>query len=151
MIIVERTDILSPHFTGLTARLDEELIARYGQVQEEYHQYDKLEHIIIALIAYEAEQPIACGCLKQHDAATAEIKRMYVAPFHRGKGVSRSILYRLEEEAQRLGYKQLILETGEKQPESIGLYTSTGYLPIPNYEEYMQYTESLCYGKILNR
>lgn len=58
---------------------------------------------------------------------------MYVRPDARGRGLSRALLGALEEEARGLGYAFVRLETGDRQPEAIGLYVSSGYQPIPRF------------------
>ena len=68
------------------------------------------------LVAYELGLPVACGGLKRLDGQTAEIKRMYVLPEARGRGLGRSLLTALEEEARRLGYRSVRLDTGLASP-----------------------------------
>jgi GNAT superfamily N-acetyltransferase len=75
---------------------------------------------------------------------------MYVVPKFRGRGLSRAILQMLETEARRLGYTALRLETGPRQPESIALYESAGYEPIPRYGPWVTFRRSKCYEKSLS-
>jgi GNAT superfamily N-acetyltransferase len=84
-------------------------------------------------VVYAAGQPIGCGGFKRLDARTAEIKRMYVAPEARGRGLGRRILERLEGGARAAGYTSVRLDTGDKQPEALRLYRSAGYREIPDY------------------
>lgn len=92
---------------------------------------------------------VACGGLCRFDERRAELKRMYVAPGARGRGFGRRILETLEAEARRLGYAGIVLETGERQRESLGLYTSAGYVPIPCYGVYAAQAISRCFEKRL--
>jgi GNAT superfamily N-acetyltransferase len=85
------------------------------------------------LVAYEHGRPVACGGLKCLDDQTAEIKRMYVVPEARSRGLARSLLSALEEEARRLGYRSARLDTGPRQPHARALYESAGYAAIPAY------------------
>lgn len=101
------------------------------------------------LIVYEDDQPIASGAIRRRDDATAEIKRMYVRPEARGRGISRMILNELEATARRSGYRALVLETGARQPEAIALYESAGYTTIPNFGFYKESPLSACYRKEL--
>jgi len=87
----------------------------------------------VFLVAYEQDRPLACGGLKRLDAETAEIKRMYVVPEARGRGLGRSLLAALEEEARRLGYRRARLDTGARQPHARALYESAGYAAICAY------------------
>ena len=85
------------------------------------------------LVAHERGLPVACGGLKRLDEGTAEIKRMYVIPAARGRGLGRSLLSALEEEARRLGYRSVRLDTGPRQAHARALYESAGYAAIPAY------------------
>jgi len=92
---------------------------------------------------------IACGGVARFDDARGELKRMYVVPQVRGRGLGRRILVELEAEARRLGYRALVLETGDRQPEAVGLYESSGYERIPCYPPYDSRALSLCFEKRL--
>jgi GNAT superfamily N-acetyltransferase len=96
----------------------------------------------------------AVGCVALRPAPTGEpdtgeLKRMYVAPTARGRGVSRRLLVALEHEAAVLGYRRIVLETGIRQPEAMALYESAGYEPIDSYGAYRTSPISRCYGKTL--
>jgi len=78
-----------------------------------------------------------------------EVKRMYVLPQHRGKGLATRILTGLESWAKELSYQKCILETGKRQPEAIALYTKNGYIVIPNYGQYKGIENSVCFEKVL--
>ena len=93
--------------------------------------------------------PVACGGVARFDDERGELKRMYVVPEARGRGLGRRLLVELEAEAQRLGYHALVLETGDRQPEAVGLYESSGYERIPCYPPYDSRALSLCFEKRL--
>lgn len=103
------------------------------------------------VIVYDHGDPVACGAIRRRDAETAEIKRMYVRPLARGRGLARLVLGELESTAIRLGYRALVLETGSRQPEAIALYESDGYTIIPNFGFYQDSPLSVCYRKELPR
>jgi GNAT superfamily N-acetyltransferase len=86
------------------------------------------------LVGYLESQPVACGGLKRLEPQVAEIKRMYVAPAARSRGVARTLLATLEEATRELGYTVTRLDTGAAQPHAHSLYTSAGYRPIPDYD-----------------
>jgi GNAT superfamily N-acetyltransferase len=92
---------------------------------------------------------VGCGGVCRFDDTRAELKRMYVEPGSRGLGLGRRLLEALEAEARRLGYAAVVLETGDRQPEALGLYTSAGYERIPCYEPYASRELSRCYEKAL--
>jgi GNAT superfamily N-acetyltransferase len=78
-----------------------------------------------------------------------EVKRMFVPPASRRKGIAALILAELERWAKDLSATSCILETGKKQPEAIRLYTKCGYHPIPNYGQYAGMENSVCFEKLL--
>ena len=90
-----------------------------------------------------------CGGVCRFDETRAELKRMYVVPRARGLGLGRRLLEELEESARRLGYSAVVLETGDRQPEALGLYVSAGYERIPCYPPYSERSLSLCFEKRL--
>jgi GNAT superfamily N-acetyltransferase len=97
-------------------------------------------------------QPVACGGVRGCEGGpegVGEIKRMYVDPSVRGRGLGRRLLAALEEEARRLGYGRLWLETGTAQPEAVHLYATSGWTPIPGYGEYKDEADSRCFEKVL--
>jgi GNAT superfamily N-acetyltransferase len=83
------------------------------------------------------------------DATTAEVKRMYVEPDHRGKGIARGVLAKLEAAAQQLGAERLVLETGTHSPDAIALYRGAGFTQIDCWGEYATSATSVCMEKIL--
>jgi GNAT superfamily N-acetyltransferase len=97
-------------------------------------------------------EPVGCGAVRPvlgGPAHHAEVKRMYTAPAARRRGVSRAVLARLEDEARRLGYRWIQLETGTRQPEAIALYEATGYARIASYGQFEEHELTVCFGKDL--
>ncbi|MBQ1075492.1 GNAT family N-acetyltransferase [Micromonospora sp. C31] len=92
---------------------------------------------------------VACGGIQALDAGAGEVKRMYVRPAYRGRGIARQLLTALEELACQHGYGEVRLETGTYLPAAIALYTSSGYEPIPVYGEYVANPYSVCFAKRL--
>jgi len=74
---------------------------------------------------------IGCGGIKPWDERTAIIKRLFVVPSWRRKGVARRIMRELEKKASEFGYRRVILDTGHHQKEAIYLYESLGYHQVP--------------------
>lgn len=101
------------------------------------------------LVGWEDGEPVACGGVCRYDETTAEIRRMYVAPAARGRGLARLLLAALEEEARGLGFAFVRLETGSAQPEAVGLYATSGFEPIPRYGPFVDDPRSLCFEKRL--
>ena len=103
----------------------------------------------VFLVVREEGRAVACGGVCRFDGTRAELKRMYVVPDARGRGLGRLLLVELEAEARRLGYAGIVLETGDRQPEALGLYASAGYERIPCYGIYATRSLSLCFEKAL--
>ena len=99
----------------------------------------------VFLLAQLAGEAIGCGGLCRYDETTAEIRRMYVVPEARRKGVSRAILAQLLDAGRKLGYTRARLETGYAQREAIGLYESSGFERIPCWGPYIADERSLCF------
>jgi len=85
------------------------------------------------VVAYLDDQPVGCGGVKRLDDTSAELKRIYLAAGARGRGLGRRLLEQLEWHARELGYERLRLDTGDLQPEALGLFRSAGYEHIPDY------------------
>jgi GNAT superfamily N-acetyltransferase len=101
------------------------------------------------LVGYLDAEPVAMGGLRNHAAEEMEIKRMYVVPQARGKGLSRVMLAALEDRARGLGVRRIVLETGDRQPEAVSLYESSGYERIPGFGHYADAPLSISFEKKL--
>ena len=89
----------------------------------------------VFLVIYEDGRPVAGGGVKRLADGIGEIKRMYVVPDARGRGVARRLLIALEGAARELGYARVRLDTGAEQPHARALYESAGYREIPDYND----------------
>jgi putative acetyltransferase len=101
------------------------------------------------LVAFEDGEAIGCGGVGRLAEAVGELRRMYVLPAHRGKGLGRALLVALEDAARDLGYMTMRLETGNEAPEALGLYTSSGYEPVPCWGPFATDPKSRCFEKQL--
>lgn len=149
MIFLQRTESENPDFIKLVNELDADLRVRDGDEHAFYAQFNKIDQIRHVVIAYRDEKPVGCGAIKPYDGGTMEIKRMFVLPELRGKGIASQVLNALERWATELGYEKCILETGVKQPEAIALYIKNNYNRIPNYGQYKEAENSVCFQKQL--
>lgn len=150
MIHIIRTDSDNPRFIELVKYLDADLAERDGSDHSFYNQFNKIDKIKHAIVACENDEPVGCGAMKIFSAEVMEIKRMYTLPGNRGKGIATRILNELEVWAAELCCEKCLLETGKKQPEAIALYEKNGYKLIPNYGQYSQVENSVCFEKIIN-
>jgi GNAT superfamily N-acetyltransferase len=147
MIRVIRTDSDNQDFIDLVEHLDADLAERDGSDHPFYAQFNKINKIKYVVVAYENSRPVGCGAIKEYAPNTMEIKRMYTLPENRGMGIATKVLTELEIWAAELSYEKCILETGKKQPEAIGLYKKSGYKLIPNYGQYAEIGNSVCFEK----
>jgi GNAT superfamily N-acetyltransferase len=142
-----------PDAGPLIAEVQQEYVVRYGDV--DLTPVDPAEFTPprgLFLIAYLDGPAVACGGWRVHFGTAgpeAELKRMYVAPVARGRGVARAVLAELERTAVAAGYSRMVLETGTKQPEAIGLYTAAGYAEVPKFGYYANEPSAVHLGKIL--
>jgi GNAT superfamily N-acetyltransferase len=144
----------SPAARALTEMVQQEYVERYGGVDETV-----LDVADFAppnggfVVAYLDGAPVACGGWRALPdwPGSAEIKRMYVVPAYRRRGLARFVLLALEDAAGAAGHQQMWLETGERQPEAMQLYVSAGYQPIDGYGHYRDARLARSMGKKLGR
>jgi putative acetyltransferase len=149
MIKLLRTNSADNDFRELVKLLDADLAIRDGDDHPFYSQFNKIDNIKHVVVAYHEGMPVGCGAMKEYAADTMEIKRMYVTPASRQKGIATKILTEIEIWAAELSYSKCILETGKKQPEAIELYKKKNYSLIPNFGQYAGVENSVCFEKEL--
>jgi len=150
MIKLVRTNSENIDFLNLVKDLDAFLKITDGDEHEFYNQYNNIDVIKHTVVAYLNNQPVGCGALKPFDIESIEIKRMFTQSEARGNGIATKILQELEAWAKELNYKSCILETGIRQIEAIALYKKNSYQLMPNYGQYINVVNSLCYKKHLS-
>jgi len=134
-------------FSLLVKLLDQDLLARYGEQQTFFDQFNKLDKIKHVVVAYINDIPVGCGAIKKYKDDCIEIKRMFIKEEHRGKGIAKRLLRELEFWATELDFNIGVLETGKSQPEAISLYKNCGYSIIDNYGQYIGVENSVCMSK----
>lgn len=144
-----RTDSSNEDFRSLVTLLDRDLSDRDGNDHAFYAQFNGIATLKHSIVAYDHDKPIGSGAFKEWKAGSMEVKRMYVLPEYRGRGIALRILAELERWAATLGYNTCVLETGKRQPEAIALYEKAGYRRIPNYGQYEGVENSCCFEKKL--
>lgn len=143
-----QTSTSDPRFLELEKLLDAELSDEFPEEIGDYAPYNKFEAPIKTILILSGDTPVACGAFKEL-SDQIEIKRMFVHPNHRGKGLSKIVLNALEQWGKSLGFTTAVLETGDKLFKAIQLYTTSGFEIIPNYGPYIGLTRSVCLGKSL--
>jgi len=142
--MIVRTTSDDPRFRAMVAELDAELWRRYGAVQAEFAPHSVITTLATCVVALDGDTPIGCGAIRPYSTDAIEIKRMYVAPTARGRGISKQILAELLAWAKELGYPSAILETGPEQPEAVGLYQRAGFERTERYAPYLDQPTSIC-------
>jgi putative acetyltransferase len=138
-------------FQNLVVLLDEVLRMKDGEDHSFYAQHNTLDNINHVVVCYQEDIVIGCGAFKEFDSDTVEIKRMFVHPDHRGKGIASAVLKELEIWASEIHYTNCVLETGKNNPEAIALYQKNGYTIIPNYGQYENIGTSVCLKKSITK
>jgi GNAT superfamily N-acetyltransferase len=148
MIIIKKTTSDDLDFKYLTQLFDDYLVDIDGDEKDFFAFYNQV-YIQNVLICYDNEVAIGCGAFKEYELKVAEIKRMFVLPEQRSKGIATSILNQLEFWAAASGYTSCILETSIRLESAIALYKKMGYEIIPNYGQYIGVESSVCMRKII--
>jgi GNAT superfamily N-acetyltransferase len=150
-ITIARAELTAEVSRALIGALNAELAGMYPEPGANHFRLDPgevAEGRGAFLVVYLDGAPVGCGALRVLDAETAELKRMYVRPEERGRGLGRRLVAALEAEARAIGVRRLVLETGIRQAAALALYRATGFEPIPLYGEYRSSPEtSVCLGK----
>jgi GNAT superfamily N-acetyltransferase len=154
---IEQCLITDQDAAVLVEEVQLEYVARYGSRDDTPLQPGYFEAPSGAFfVGYLDGSPVATGAWRRREdveafgsSSTAEIKRMYVAPAGRGRGLARAMLAHLETTARDAGAEVMILETGTGQPEALALYASSGYLPIPGFGFYKDSPLNRCLARPL--
>ena len=142
-----------PDVQRLAAAQQAELRARYDGAGEPGTPPSAADVSVVLLAVDDHGTPVGCGALRALGAGAAELKRMFVVPAARGRGIAKAVLAGLEAAAVRRGWTTLRLETGPRQPEAIRLYTAAGYRAIGPFGAYLgapEAADSLFYERILD-
>ena len=123
----------SKDYAMLAKKLDDYYISLVGDVHLRYAKMNDPRNMACIVVAYEGNTPMGCGCWKAVDDTTAEVKRIYVEPQYRRKGIASAIIELLENHILASGYTQALLETARTTGDSKALYLSLGYKEIPYY------------------
>lgn len=85
------------------------------------------------LTAFDDDAPVGCVAVRAIDREISELKRLYVRPEGRGRGIGRQLASSAVEFARRAGYGRIRLDTLPSMNEAAALYTSMGFVEIPAY------------------
>lgn len=121
---IRRSTLASPDAARLIAALNAELTATFPEPGATHFSLSDTQVVAgdgAFLVVYLDEVAVGCGVVRRLDEATAELKRMYVDPSVRGRGIGRALVEVLEREARLLGATRIVLETGTRLAPAIKL------------------------------
>jgi putative acetyltransferase len=142
-----RTNSENQDFVLLIQHLDAYLKITDGDEHAFYNQFNNIDVIKNVVVVYADKKPVGCGAIKKFDKNTVEVKRMFVSSYFRNQGFAQKVLQELEIWAKELGYKKCVLETGKRQFEAVKFYHKCGYHVLPNYGQYNEMENSICFEK----
>jgi putative acetyltransferase len=146
VILQERPDTLAA--AALIDELDAHLASLYAAESRHGFSVEKLLRDGVAFfVSRDDGRPAGCGGVMLVEKAYAEIKRMYVRPAFRGRGLGRRMLDHLVAHATERGFTVIRLETGIHQQAAIALYERSGFRRIPPFGPYRDDPVSRCYEK----
>ncbi|WP_235928892.1 GNAT family N-acetyltransferase [Marisediminicola senii] len=147
-----------PRAVALRELMDREIVERYTGRHDDDPDFaskaavafalDPADVVAVVLGIDDAGEAVAHAALRRL-AGRYEVKRVIVLPQARGAGVGRLMMAAIEEAARECGADSVILQTGDRQPDAVALYSRIGYRPIPVYEPYRAVTNSMCFEKQL--
>lgn len=141
-----------PAPASLRAAMDAEMSVRYAHVEDLFSTLVMPPGTawLTTWVALLDEEPVATATLRwlgEGPGRLAEVKKVYVAPAGRRRGLAAQALRQVEESARRLGVTRLHLHTGDLQPEAIALYEREGWERVPVFAPYDVLAVSVCFTK----
>jgi GNAT superfamily N-acetyltransferase len=144
-VLIESRPVHDPELAALVAAQQRALRDADGGLDGVTYPAHDCSYLVVVV----DRRVVACGAWQPLGEGVAEIKRMFVRPAHRRRGVARQLVGALEEEALAAGRPIVRLETGTYLPAALALYRAAGYLPIPVFGEYVGNPFSVCFEKRL--
>lgn len=146
-IVLSRCPTDSSDFLNLIHELDNYLAICDGHEHAFYAKLNQSGLLTHAVVAYDNHQPVACGALKPFSSNEMEIKRMWVNPTVRRRGIAAAIVNDLLNWTAELGYSGCVLETGLNQPDAITLYRRLGFKEVSKWGAYTNAPNSICFAR----
>lgn len=115
-------------FLMLCGELDSFLNGAIGgeDKREKYKKFNHADTMDFVAIVYDGGEPVGCGALRKYSEEEAEIKRVFVRATYRGKNVGGMLVEKLIAQAEKMGFRRLILETGAFWKHRCGCICVTG-------------------------
>lgn len=141
-------DAQNEDFKSLAGELDGYLQAVQGCSQAAFAPYNDLALLNHVVLLTDQTRAVACGALKLHGEGQAELKRIFVTPEYRGRGLSSELLAHLEARAADCGCHTMLLETNPAFTAAVALYRRHGYTETAPFGPYASMC-TLCMRKAL--
>ncbi|MCV2488926.1 GNAT family N-acetyltransferase [Geodermatophilus sp. YIM 151500] len=136
-VVLRALPYADPLAQHLVEQVQQEYVVRYGgrdAAVVDAAEFDPPAGLF--LVAEVDGVPAGCGAWRAVDGEVAEIKRVYVAPGFRRRGIAQVVVDALERSARGAGHRRMVLNSGDRQPEALALYAGRGYRPVPGYGVY---------------
>jgi GNAT superfamily N-acetyltransferase len=134
----------------LVERVQQEYVARYGGRDAALVDAGDFRPPSGLFVVAEVDGvPAGCGAWRVFPPGGVEVKRVYVEPAFRRRGLARRLMAALESSAAAAGHRSVVLNTGQQQPEALALYAELGYEPVPGYGVYACAPDAVFLGKQL--
>jgi GNAT superfamily N-acetyltransferase len=134
----------------LVERVQQEYVTRYGGRDDAVVDPPEFTPPVgLFLVAEVDGVPAGCGGWRVHAPGVVEVKRVYVEPGVRRRGLAAVIMAALEDAAARAGHRAVVLNTGNRQPEALAMYARLGYAPVPGFGVYADAPGAVFLGKQL--
>jgi GNAT superfamily N-acetyltransferase len=134
----------------LVERVQQEYVERYGgrdAAVVDAAEFDPPAGLFLVVSVDGA--PAGCGAWRVHAPGVVEVKRVYVDPAFRRRGLAHVVMAALEETAARAGHRAVVLNSGPQQPEALALYAGLGYRPVAGFGVYADAPGAVFLGKDL--
>lgn len=148
-VAIARTATDDARFRALVAARDADMVKRFSDVSVQALPNDSVDGLTTAVLALAGDRAIGCGCLAPLDATTGELKRMFVVPDLRGRGIAARLVGALEDWARELGLGRLVVATYVLQRDVLALYRHLGYADIAPFGPYVRAATSVCLARTL--
>lgn len=146
MVEYKRTNGEDANFLTLCEQLSAFLAEVNGEKNSFFVQHNNTDAEMKVILAWEDGRAVGGGAFREVVDGIVEIKRMYVLPTHRKRGIGHGVLHELNHWADEMGMLETVLETHRDLTAAQHMYLGFGYQVIPNYGPYIGVNESVCMG-----
>ena len=140
---IERAEITSAGTLGLFAEHDDFMIDFLGEDSGFYTRYAAHEPLEAVWIVCENGEASGCAAFRRKDDATGEVKRVFVRPEYRGRGLAKLLMASVEAHAREQGCEKLFLDTRITLEPAVALYRKLGFEIVFRQGLYVQMEKKL--------